>query len=49
MTNTKVETKEQPCLAEACAEQMRKERGLPKEAPIAVYVSCPCPKCTPKC
>jgi len=42
------ETKEQPCLAKACAKQMRKERGLPKGSPVAVYVDCPCPKCKPR-
>ena len=49
MTDTKIETKEQPCLAEACAKQMRKERGLSEGSPVAVYVDCPCPKCKPKC
>ena len=38
----------EPCLTEQCAEQIRKERGLPKGSPVAVFVSCPCPRCTPR-
>ena len=49
MTDIKIETKEQPCLVEECAKQTRKERGLPEGTPITVYISCPCPKCNPRC
>ena len=40
---------EQPCLAEQCAEQIRRERGLPSGTPVPVHISCPCPRCSPRC
>ena len=37
--------KEQPCAVEICAEEMRKQRGLPKDALVPVSIWCDCPKC----
>lgn len=39
----------QTCIMESAAEQARKERGLPPNAPIAMALVCPCPKCSPRC
>ena len=36
------------CLVEKCAEDIRRQRGLPKGAPVPVAISCPCPKCKPR-
>lgn len=38
----------QPCLAERCAENIRRQNGLPPGTPVPVLISCPCPKCTPR-
>ncbi len=45
MTDTTVETKEQPCLIQE-AYKRAKKRG--EKNPI-LYISCPCPKCSPRC
>jgi len=37
----------QPCIAEQCADQIRQQRNLPPGTPVAVFISCSCPKCTP--
>jgi hypothetical protein len=39
---------EQPCLAEQCAERIRREQGLPPGTPVPVLISCPCPRCSPR-
>lgn len=36
------------CLAKACADQICKERGLPPGTSVPVFISCPCPRCTPR-
>ncbi len=37
--------KQEDCAAERCAEEIRKQRHLPPRAGVAVYISCPCPRC----
>ena len=39
----------QDCLVEQCAEQIRKSQGLPPGTPIVTGISCPCPRCSPRC
>ena len=45
MENIKIETKEQPCLVEQAMEEA-KRLGKPNQP---ICVSCPCPKCSPRC
>ena len=33
------------CAVEACIEQVRKDKQLPKDALVPVAIKCGCPKC----
>lgn len=44
----KLEDGEERCLARECADELRKSRNLPAGTPVPVFISCPCPRCTPR-
>ena len=39
---------EERCIAAEAAEAERRRRGMKPDAPIALWISCPCSRCTPR-